>query len=114
MRSREQGNEGLGAILVRQGDFEWDERKAALNVRKHKVSFTEAATVFEDPNVIIEIDEAHSHDELRSTAIGFSAKSRVLLVVYAERRELIRLISARKATPEEKRRYEAQFEERRW
>jgi uncharacterized protein len=99
---------------VRQGDFEWDERKAAINLRKHNVNFTEAATVFEDPNVIIEIDEGHSDDELRSTAIGFSAMSRVLLVVYAERRELLRLISARKATPAERRRYEAQFDERIW
>lgn len=78
---------GRGTDLVRLGDFEWDERKAALNLRKHKVSFIEAVTVFEDPNVIIQIDEAHFDDELRSNAIGFSTNSRVLLVVYAERRE---------------------------
>jgi uncharacterized protein len=90
--------------------FEWDDRKAAANLRKHKVSFLEAATVFDDPFVIVEIDLPHSADELRARALGFSAKSRILLVVHAERLERIRLISARKATPEERRRYDSQFE----
>ena len=65
--------------------------------------------VFDDPFVIIESDLAHAAEELRATATGFSEKNRVLLVVYVERRELIRLISARKATPEERRKYESQF-----
>ena len=67
--------------MVQQGDFEWDAAKAAANLRKHKVSFTEAATVFLDPNVLIEPDSLHSADELRATAIGLSALSRILLVV---------------------------------
>ena len=96
--------------MVRQGDFEWDPAKAAANFRKHKVSFPEAATVFLDPGVVIEPDHVHSADELRATAIGFSALSRVLLVVHTERGERIRLISARKATPEERRRYESQID----
>ena len=96
--------------MVQQGGFEWDPVKAAGNLRKHKVSFTEAATVFLDPNVVIEPDPVHSVDEWRATAIGFSALSRILLVVHTERQQYFRLISARKATREERRRYDAQFE----
>ena len=90
--------------------FEWDDSKALTNLLKHKVSFIEAATVFDDPYVIVEPDLAHSAEELRELAIGFSTEERVLLVVYLEREERIRLISARRATPEERRRYESQFE----
>jgi hypothetical protein len=90
--------------------FEWDDRKAAANLLKHKVSFLEAATVFEDPYVLVEPDPAHSAGESRELAIGFSMKKRVLLVVYVEPEEHIRLISARRATPEERRKYESQFE----
>lgn len=90
--------------------FEWDDRKAAANLLKHKVNFLEAVTVFDDPFVIVEPDLAHALEELREIAIGFSVKDRVLLVVYTEPGERIRLISARKATPEERRRYESQFE----
>lgn len=89
--------------------FEWDEAKTEANLRKHKIGFAEAATVFDDPFVLIEPDLAHSTDELRAIATGFSARSRVLLVVYTERRERIRLISARKANAEERRKYESQF-----
>ena len=90
--------------------FEWDDRKAVANFLKHKVSFLEAATVFDDPFVVVEPDLAHSIEELREIAIGFSMKERVLLVVYAEPGECIRLISARRATTEERRKYESQFE----
>lgn len=58
--------------MVQQGDFEWDPAKAAANLKKHRVSFFEAATVFLDPNVLIETDQSHSVDELRASAIGFS------------------------------------------
>ena len=85
-------------------------RKAAVNLLKHKVSFLEAATVFDDPNVIVEPDLAHSAVESHESAIGFSRKERVLLVVYVEPDERIRLISARRATLEERRKYESQFE----
>lgn len=51
--------------------FEWDDRKAAANLLKHKVSFLEAATVFDDPYVVVEPDLAHSIEELRVIAIGF-------------------------------------------
>ena len=90
--------------------FEWDDEKANVNLRKHKVSFPEGATVFDDPYLVIEPDPLHSHDEVRIFATGFSAGSRVLLVVSTERSERIRLISARRATPEERRNYESQFE----
>ena len=90
--------------------FEWDERKAVANLLKHKVSFIEAATVFDDPYVIVEPDLAHSAEETRELAIGFSGDERVLLVVYVVPEERIRLISARRATPEERRKYESQFE----
>jgi uncharacterized DUF497 family protein len=90
--------------------FEWDDRKADANLLKHRVSFLEAITVFDDPFVVVEPDLAHSLEELREIAIGFSVKDRVLLVVYAELGECLRLISARKATPEERRKYESQFE----
>jgi uncharacterized DUF497 family protein len=90
--------------------FEWDDRKAAANLLKHKVSFLEATTIFDDPFVVVEPDLTHSVEERREIAIGFSVKERVLLVVYAEPGECIRLISARRATPEERRKYESQFE----
>jgi uncharacterized DUF497 family protein len=93
--------------------FEWDDRKADANLRKHKVSFQEAATVFED-KLGVEIDDlVHSWDESRQILIGASAWGKVLLVIYVERlllngRELYRIISARKATPSERSIYEAQ------
>jgi uncharacterized DUF497 family protein len=90
--------------------FEWDDAKAASNLRKHRVAFTEAASVFEDEFAIFEADPLHSEEEIRATVTGLSARSRVLLVVYVERRERVRLISARKATPQERRMYESQFD----
>jgi uncharacterized DUF497 family protein len=89
--------------------FEWDDEKAEINLKKHRISFDEAATVFEDAYVLIEVDTLHADDEFRAYATGLSLSSRVLLVVYAERRERIRLISARRATLEERKRYESQF-----
>jgi uncharacterized protein len=90
--------------------FEWDDRKAATNLRKHRVSFLEAATVFEDPYALFEPDPDHSAQEFRERVTGFSETDRVLLVVYVEVSECIRLVSARKATTEERRKYESQFE----
>jgi hypothetical protein len=90
--------------------FEWVDGKAKANLRKHKVSFEEGATVFDDPDVFIESDPLHSHDEPRVFATGFSSGKRVLLVVSTERHERIRLISVRRTTLEERRKYESQFE----
>jgi uncharacterized DUF497 family protein len=87
--------------------FEWDEDKAVLNLQKHDVSFEEASTVFADPLAAIFDDEEHSHDEIREIAIGRTILQRLVLVVFTERREdLIRIISARKATRREQRDYE--------
>lgn len=84
--------------------LEWDEEKARLNARKHRVTFEEAATVFADPLALIIEDEGHPEN---ARIIGESLASRVLLVVFVERGgDVLRLISARRATPHERRRYE--------
>jgi uncharacterized DUF497 family protein len=85
-------------------DFSWDERKAASNLRKHGVSSDEAATVFRDP-LALAIDDAL--DPGRTLLLGMSNRQRVLLVVHVELDEsTIRIISARRATSHERRRYE--------
>jgi hypothetical protein len=85
----------------------WDDAKAQENVRKHGVSFEEAATVFADENARMKHDPDHSREEDRFILLGFSAKLRLLLVchAYRENDEMIRIISARKATPNERRQY---------
>ncbi|HEY0171249.1 MAG TPA: BrnT family toxin [Pyrinomonadaceae bacterium] len=86
--------------------FEWDDEKAAANLRKHWVSFEEAAEVFNDPNLVTDADVGHSHDEARFFAVGYSAR-RMLFVIFAEGRgDLIRIISARLPTPAERKQYE--------
>ena len=88
--------------------FEWDDAKAAANLRKHWVSFEEAAEVFNDPRLVESEDLGHSYDEVRFIAIGYSAR-RLLLVVFTEpRRDVIRIISARLPTPSERKLYESQ------
>ncbi len=72
--------------------FEWDEKKAAANLRKHRVSFPEAATIWDDPNRIESDDDEHSEAEDRVKTIGASEKLRLLLVVYTQRNETIRLL----------------------
>lgn len=73
--------------------FEWDEEKAHANLRKHGISFDEAATVFADPFSMTIPDPDHSLDEQRSIDVGSSEKDRLLVVVYAERGARIRIIS---------------------
>ncbi|NOT49589.1 MAG: BrnT family toxin [Acidobacteria bacterium] len=86
--------------------FDWDSKKAAANLKKHRVSFEEAETVFGDPLARIFDDDFHSLDERRSAIFGHSNKNRLLIVSYAEQEgDKIRLISARQATPKEGRRY---------
>jgi uncharacterized DUF497 family protein len=88
--------------------FEWDDRKALENVEKHGVTFGEATEVFYDPNAVEGEDVNHSNDESRFFIIGYSA-SRILFVVFAERRDnVIRIISARPPTPAERKLYEEQ------
>ena len=86
--------------------FEWDPTKAATNLRKHGVSFPEAATVFGDPLGGIEDDPDHSEAEDRYTLIGMSEKFRILVVVFAEQDDTIRILSSRLATPNERKQYE--------
>ncbi|MCK4564639.1 MAG: BrnT family toxin [Verrucomicrobia bacterium] len=83
--------------------FEWDKRKARENVRKHKVSFEEAQTVFLDENAIRFFDPDHSKDEDRFLMLGMSFTLRVLVVCHCHREEdsVIRIISARKADKRE-------------
>ena len=85
-------------------EFEWDPRKAAANLVKHKVSFEEAATVFGDPLGRIVADPRHSTAEERLVRI--SRERRLLAVMYVERAEAVRIISARPATRAERKDYE--------
>ena len=83
--------------------FEWDEEKNKLNQQKHRVSFETASYVFDDENYIEMFDFEHSIDEDRYIAIGMVKD--ILFVVFTERKEKIRIISARLATEEERRIY---------
>ncbi|HEY7336813.1 MAG TPA: BrnT family toxin [Bryobacteraceae bacterium] len=91
-------------------EFEWDPRKAASNLGKHEVSFEEAATVFRDPLGRIVADPRHSHEEERFVLLGISQDQRLLAVMYADRGEAIRIISARRATRAERKDYEKSFQ----
>ena len=86
--------------------FEWDEGKASDNLTKHGVPFTEASTVFADPLSRTIPDPLHSDEEDRFIILGESAAGRTLVVVHTHRGEDIRIISARKATPRERKDYE--------
>ncbi len=86
--------------------FDWDPEKARSNVRKHGVSFEEASTVFGDPLALLMRDPDHSLEEERYLLLGMSIRERLLVVAYAERPPLTRLISARRASRVERRKYE--------
>ncbi len=89
--------------------FEWSDRKAAQNVRKHHVGFEEAETVFDDDHAIILPDEWHTDNEPREVIIGYSHRHRLLFVAFVERViNVIRLISARSANRKERHAYEEQ------
>lgn len=87
--------------------FEWNQEKAASNIKKHGVSFDEAVTVLWDENALIINDPDHSEDEDRFILLGMSENLRVLVVIHCERGNTIRLISARTATKQERKQYEA-------
>jgi uncharacterized DUF497 family protein len=89
-------------------EFEWDPRKAAKNLRKHKVSFAEAATVFGDPPSVTVRDPDHSLEEHRHITVGLSDRSRLLIVSHADRGDRVRIISARQLTRAERIAYEEQ------
>ncbi len=95
--------------------FEWDESKARINFEKHGISFDEARTIFADPLLVTYVDEFHSNKEERFISVGLSERNRVLLAVHTEREEtneviVIRIISCRKATQTERKRYEKENE----
>jgi hypothetical protein len=84
----------------------WDTRKAASNLKKHKVSFEEAGTVFADALSITGADPDHSVGEHRYVTFGQSVRGRLLAVAHTDEGDIIRIISARVATRHEKRIYE--------
>ena len=86
--------------------FEWDEKKATINKRKHCISFGEASTAFGDPLSITIEDPSHNENENRLILIGKSEVFNTLVVIHIEKREIIRIISARKATNKEQKLYE--------
>ncbi|MCL1491850.1 MAG: BrnT family toxin [Pseudanabaena sp. Salubria-1] len=86
--------------------YEWDENKAIKNLAKHGVSFAEAKTIFDDPLYVDFYDLDHSEDEERYLIVGESNRGRLLIVSYTERRESIRIISAREVTKSERETYE--------
>jgi len=87
--------------------FQWDENKNLENIKKHRVSFEEAKTVFYDENARLISDPEHSINEERFIILGISSKLRILIVVhtYKENDEIIRILSARKATKSESKYY---------
>lgn len=86
--------------------FEWAEEKAKANLRKHKVSFHEGKTVFNDSFLMTFPDPEHSAREERYINIGMSSKGRILVVIHTERHGSIRLLSCRKASTNERKVYE--------
>jgi uncharacterized DUF497 family protein len=86
--------------------FDWDKRKARENLRKHRIDFNEASTVFADSLSITIPDPDHSEDEERWVTMGLSNRHRLLVVVHTEEEETIRIISARTADRFERRKYE--------
>ena len=87
-------------------EFEWDPKKAAKNLREHKVSFNEAATVFGDSLGTTALDPDHSTIEDRFITVGMSSRRRLVMVAHTERGERIRIISARELTRAEREAYE--------
>jgi uncharacterized DUF497 family protein len=91
--------------------FEWDDHKNAQNIRKHGISFEEAQTVFFDEKALLIADPDHSEREERFILLGLSSALRTLVVCHSYRRQgdVIRLISARRAGPQERGDYESRW-----
>ncbi len=88
--------------------FEWDKEKAKKNDRKHKVSFDEAMTVFYDPLSATFDDPVHSVNEQRLITVGYTSRGRLFVISHTERGKAIRIISARLATTQERKRHESE------
>ena len=94
------------AFVEMQLTFEWDEKKAQENAKKHSVTFEEAKTVFGDPLLWTFSDPDHSPHEERYVSIGLSCEGRTLVVVHTDHESIVRIISGRRAEPKERRAYE--------
>ena len=94
----------LDTITVMTDGFEWDRAKAAANFKKHGVKFEHAVIAFEDPFALVELDESEDYGEDRFLLTGRVGDG-ILVVVYTEREERVRIISAREATDYERRNY---------
>ena len=92
--------------------FEWDPEKAEINFKKHKVPFTEAATVFDDDLGITIYDPDHSKTEERFITIGMSESHRLLMVSHTDRKDRIRIINGRELTRIERKDYEEEIKRR--
>lgn len=86
--------------------FDWDAAKERKNFRKHRVTFAEAQTVFDDPVARIEDDPDHSVGEHRELVIGYSREGRLLVVSFVQRGEILRIINARSVDTRERKRHE--------
>ena len=95
------------SLTLNEIDFEWDSRKGAANLNKHKVSFETACEVFFDPFLYV-LDAGMVEDEQREAVIGMTARWLLLCVVYVENDDVIRIISARLANKAEREAYENQ------
>jgi uncharacterized DUF497 family protein len=89
---------------MKSDDFEWDDAKAASNLGHHKITFEQARDVFTDPFIVEWIDDGQAEHEQRFNALGM-VENRLLFVAYSMRGDAIRIISARRAEPFERRRY---------
>jgi uncharacterized DUF497 family protein len=87
-------------------EFEWDEKKATTNERKHRISFHKAATIFNDPLAITFTDPDHSESEHRFLTFGMTQSNRYLVVCHTDRGAHIRIINARLMTRNERKIYE--------
>ena len=99
----------MGEIEIGEYIIEWDDDKAELNWKKHKIYFEDAARIFLDEYRIEYFDELHSDNEERWKVIGLVMN--VLVVIYTERGEKLRIISARKAEKEEQEEYYGQYQD---
>ncbi len=86
--------------------IEWDPKKAKSNLEKHGVSFEEAATALSDPMAVTGADPDHSATEVRYVTVGVSGRGRLVVISHTEKEEIIRIISARKASKGERELYE--------
>ncbi|MCL2014925.1 MAG: BrnT family toxin [Defluviitaleaceae bacterium] len=101
--------------IMRYENFIWDDDKYYSNIKKHNVDFREATTVFTDSNALLEEDTRHFYGEERFTILGMSEETRVLMVCHCYKDNgIIRIISARKATKQETKKYTKYSQKGKW